>query len=55
MVSYWVIVAFLLHNDIDVFGSDDSGKYFPLCGAALNGFWMVLVSEVVILVSDPFQ
>lgn len=54
MVSYWVIVVFLLYNDIDVFGLDDFGKYFFLCGVVLNGFWMVLVFEVVILVSDFF-
>lgn len=55
MVSYWMIVAFSLLNDIDLFVSDDSRKWFPFHGAALNGFWMALASELVVLASDPFQ
>lgn len=55
MVSYWMIVAFSLLNDIKLFVSDDSRKWFPFHGAALNGFWMALASELVVLASDPFQ
>lgn len=55
MVSYWMALAFLFHTDVDVFVSEDSEKCFPLHGAALNGFWMTLASEVMILACSPFK
>lgn len=57
IVNYQMIVASLLHPDIDVFVSDDSGGRgrFPLHGVALNGFWVALASEVVIFLCDPFK
>lgn len=40
---------------MDIFVSYDSRKWFPVHGAALNGFWLALASELVVLASDPFQ
>lgn len=35
--------------------SQMTGKCLPLHGAELNGFWVAIASEVVILVHDPFK
>lgn len=50
-----VTVASRLHNDTDTVISEHSVQCIPLHGVALNGFWIVLDADVVILVSDPFQ